>query len=237
MLLANTADAAEYKVIEVLRGGSIAGQVSFKGPLPANAIEKVKITKNPEICGTGEAELVWVDVKDGNLRGVFVFLDRIKAGKKWPQLKGKPVIDQKDCRFSPPTQIIQPGPVIVRNSDADVLHNVNAREIIGVGKKRIVHRTLFNIGQPKVGELDLQMKPRRAPYIALNCETHAAMFAFILAPKNPYAVIVDAEGRYQIGDIPPGEYSVKAWHPKLGIRRSKITVKKGEKAALDFIFG
>ena len=60
---------AKYAEIAVENGGSVTGKVSFEGALPASAIENILITKNPEICGDGEREVVWIDVKDGALRG------------------------------------------------------------------------------------------------------------------------------------------------------------------------
>jgi hypothetical protein len=64
--------ASKYTEVEVANGGSITGKVTFDGPLPDDAIERILITKNPDVCGTGEREVVWVDVKDGALRGTFV---------------------------------------------------------------------------------------------------------------------------------------------------------------------
>ncbi|MHA1108729.1 MAG: hypothetical protein ACTSQV_06400, partial [Alphaproteobacteria bacterium] len=102
--------ARKYKAGSVANGGSVSGKVSFKGALPDDAIENILITKNPEVCGKGEREVIWIDVKDGALRGAFVFLDRIKSGKKWGKPKGgKYLINQKGCRFVPWAQVVRPG--------------------------------------------------------------------------------------------------------------------------------
>jgi hypothetical protein len=130
--IANAAKA-KYAEIAVENGGSVTGKVSFEGALPASAVENILITKNPEVCGDGEREVVWIDVKDGALRGTFVFLKKIKEGKAWTEPEGgQYLIDQKDCRFQPWAQVVKPGPVIIRNSDKGVLHNINTREMIGV---------------------------------------------------------------------------------------------------------
>ena len=216
---------AKYKEIDVAGGGSIKGKVTFEGALPEGAVEKILITKNPEVCGTGEREVVWIDVKDGALRGTFVFIDKIKEGKKW----GKPefgtyLVDQKGCRFNPWAQVVRPGPIIIRNSDKGVLHNINAREMIGVEKGRVVKKGIFNFGQPEPGEINDKLKPRRSHYIGINCEAHNFMFGFIMAPVHPYAVVVGDDGSFTIENIPPGKYKVKAWHPTLGVMKMKLTV-------------
>jgi hypothetical protein len=227
----------KYKEIDVTDGGVISGKISFEGALPDDAKEGILITKNPEVCGTGEREIVWVDVKDGALRGAFVFLDKIKAGKKWPAPEGgNYLITQKGCRFLPWAQVIKPGPVTVRNSDKGVLHNINTREMIGVEKGRVVKRTMFNFGQPDPGDIEQSIKPRRSSYIGINCEAHNFMFGFMMAPKHPYAVVVNDDGSYSIGDVPPGKYKLKAWHPRLGIKKTKIKVDAGGKVEANFSF-
>ena len=79
---AEAAKQKKYKEIDVADGGSVKGKVSFEGAVPADAVEKILITKNADVCGKGEREVVWVDVKDGALRGTFVFLEKVKEGKK-----------------------------------------------------------------------------------------------------------------------------------------------------------
>lgn len=229
--------AAAYKVAEVKNGGTISGKLTFTGALPKDAIEQIAITKNPDVCGTGNREVVWVDVKDGALRGAFVFIDKIKAGKAWPKPKGgKYLITQKGCRFRPWAQVIKPGPITIRNSDQGVLHNINSRELIGVEKGRSVKRTMFNFGQPKVGDIMEKLKPRRSPYIAINCEAHNFMFGFMLAPKHPYATVVGEDGSFAIKGVPPGKYTLKAWHPRFGVKKAKITVSAGGAVKQDFSF-
>ncbi len=229
--------AKKYKEIEVTDGGSVSGKVTFEGALPEDAIENILITKNPDVCGTGEREIVWVDVKDGALRGAFVFIDKIKEGKAWSVPKGGDyLIVQKGCRFTPWAQVVRRGPVTIRNSDEGVLHNINTREMIGVEKGRVVKRTMFNFGQPDPGDIQQDIKPRRSPFISINCEAHNFMFGFIMAPLHPYAVVVGEDGSYSLDGVPPGKYTLKAWHPRFGIKKTKITIEAGGSVAADFAF-
>jgi hypothetical protein len=235
------AQAADYKEGSVANGGAVTGKVTFSGALPADAVEKITITKNPEVCDvdkTGAREVVWVDVKDGALRGAFVFIDQIEAGKKWPAPKaGKFVINQEGCRFRPWAQVVKPGPLTIKHSDpATVLHNINARELIGVEKGRVVRSTIFNFAQPDPGEIVKDLAVKRSQFVSLNCEAHNFMFGFMLAPPHPYAVVVGDDGSYSIDDVPPGEYVLKAWHPKFGLKEAKVNVPAGGKAQASFAF-
>ncbi len=238
MVYPNIAFTATYTETDVTDAGAIKGKVTFEGALPADAVEKIAITKNPDVCGEGYREVVWIDVKDSALRGAFVFLDKVTEGKKWQTPdSGNFMVLQKGCRFHPWAQVIKPGPIIIRHSDGEgVLHNINTREIIGVEKGKNMKRTLFNFGQPEPGDILKNLKPRRSPYIAINCEAHNFMFGFMMAPKHPYAVVVADDGSYTIDNVPPGEYTLKSWHPRLGIQKTKITVQAKGVVESNFVF-
>ena len=231
------ASFAAYSEVEVANPGSVQGRITFDGALPETAVESIAITKNPEVCGDGYREVVWIDVDDGALRGTFVFIDQVAEGKAWgAPPDGHYMINQKGCRFRPWAQVIQRGPIVIRNSDEDVLHNINTREMIGVERGRVVKRTIFNFGQPDPGDINKDIKPRRSPFISINCEAHNFMFGFMLAPVHPYAIVVNDDGSYEIDGIPPGSYTLKAWHPTLGVQESAIEVPESGSVEANFQF-
>lgn len=229
---------ADYKEVAVTNGGSIKGKVAFKGALPRQGLAETMILKDREVCGRGFRKVFFVDVKDGALRETFVFIDKIKEGKKWLEPEGGGyLIDQKGCYFRPWAQVLKYGsPITIRNSDPGVLHNVNARELIGVETGQIAVRTLFNFGQPDPGDIEQRVKPRRSPFILVNCENHNFMFAFLMASKHPYAVVVREDGSFSLDDVPPGNYLLKAWHPRLGMKRTRLTVPAGGEVEANFVF-
>ena len=47
---------------------------------------------------------------------------------------------------------------------------------------------------------------RRAGVVRVFCNIHPAMSAIIVVLETPYFGVTDHEGRYQIGDVPPGLY-------------------------------
>jgi hypothetical protein len=62
------------------------------------------------------------------------------------------------------------------------------------------------------------------------------MFGFMMAPKHPYAVVVRDDGSYSINDVPPGDYTVKAWHPRLGIQKTNLSVPAKGAVEANFSF-
>lgn len=229
---------ADYRSVTVQGGGAITGKTIFRKPLPDHAVERFPVSGKWPGCGTGIREVVNVDVKDGALRGCFVLIDDIHEGKPWPKTPASALLNQKGCRFLPPLQIVRNGtPVSVRNSDPDVLHNVNVKENIELSSGRTVSKMLFNLAQPVPGDLKKVLKASESPFLTVGCEIHNWMVAYMLAPEHPYAAIVDKDGKFRIDDVPPGTYSLTAWHPMLGKRKATVTVTAAGLANVEFDFG
>lgn len=229
---------ADYREVRVKGGGTITGNVTFHGELPGDSKERFQIPGKSPGCGTGFRKVVRIDVKNGGLRGSFVMIEGISASKKWPKLASPLVLAQKDCRFLPPTQMVRKGTkILVRNSDSGVLHNVNLREIKEFSSGRVVRRMLFNIAQPDIGDVLKKVKPRKSPFLVVGCDVHAFMSAHILAPEHPYAAVVRDDGSFVLDDVPPGQHTLLAWHPKLGKKRISVTVPANGKVDAVFKFG
>jgi hypothetical protein len=72
--------------------------------------------------------------------------------------------------------------------------------------------------------------------IPVKCNIHPWMRAYIAVFKHPYFAVSDKDGKFEIKNLPPGTYTIKAWHEKLGTQTQKITVAGGEAKSLDFAF-
>lgn len=222
--------AAAYEVVDVAGAGAISGKVTFAGTPPPPA--RHLITKDQRVCGKGKIEIREVDAKGGALRGVVVYLDKVKKGKPFLKEAAHPVVDQKKCVFEPYLLVGRnKAKLTVLNSDP-VLHNIHAYELIGS-----VRRTMFNIAQPKSKpKVRKKLRVKRTGHVRFECDAHNWMLGFMFVAKNPYYAIVDKNGSFRISGVPPGSYTLKAWHPVLGVQKKKITVKAGGKVSAAFEF-
>ncbi len=222
---------SDYEVVTVADGATLMGQAVFHGAVPA--VRRLLVTKDEEVCGFGYQERQEVVVADdGGLAGAVVFIEGVTAGKAWPNTEVRHVVDQRDCVFKP-NLLVMPRWVDmdIVNSDP-VLHNIHAWELIGDRG-----RTLFNLGQPPEKEVITQaLRPRRGNQIRLECDAHDFMQGWIFAADTPYTVATREDGTFEIGDIPPGEYTLKVWHPFLGMREQSVTLGAGQAAEVEFDF-
>ena len=62
------------------------------------------------------------------------------------------------------------------------------------------------------------------------------MFGFMMAPVHPYAVVVGDDGSFTLDNVPAGDYTVKAWHPRFGVKKAKVTVPAGGAAEANFTY-
>lgn len=227
-LLAFTMGAHAYEGSAVSGAGQITGKVAFKGDAPAP--KKLPITKDNAVCGTGAREIVEVAVAGGNLEGAVVYVAKIGKGKAWGALD-KPVLDQQGCRFAPSVLVTKKdAELTIRNSDT-VLHNIHTYEIIGS-----VRRTMFNVGQPDKGDMKQPLKLRRSNVVKIECDAHDFMHAWAFAADNPYVAVTAKDGSFAIPDLPAGDYELKAWHPVLGEKSTKVAVTAGAPSAASFEF-
>ncbi len=219
---------AGYKVIDVSNGGSISGKVNFTGKDAAPIVYKV--AKDKATCGTEDRVIDYVDVKDGALRNVVVYLDKVKAGKKFDKIEAK--IDQKGCAFMPFMSVMTNDTLFEATNSDPVLHNIHTYEIMGRAKK-----TVMNVSQPKQGATTKKkVKLKRGAGMKLECDAHDFMHGFVFVAKNPYYAVVAEDGTYTISGIPAGKYKVKAWHGTLGEKKGKAEVTAGGTTTVDFTF-
>ncbi len=219
---------AGYKVVDVTDGGSISGKINFTGKDAAP--QTYKVAKDTDTCGTANRVIDYVDVKDGALKNVVVYLDKVKSGKKFEKIEAK--IDQKGCEFLPFMSVMTNDSIFEATNSDPVLHNIHTYEIMGRAKK-----TVMNVSQPKQGATTKKkVKLKRGAGMKLECDAHDFMHGFVFVAKNPYYAVVADDGTYTINDIPAGKYKVKAWHGTLGEKKGKATVTAGGAATVDFTF-
>jgi len=221
--------AARYTTRAVDDGGTLEGAVTFTGPVPAQST--ALIGKDNAVCGEGEIIPNPVALGDGGaLENVVVFLEEVKAGKAWPEREY--VLDQHKCSFEPYLQVVPNGvELTIRNSDS-VLHNVHPFEIIGNAR-----RTLFNLAQPKLDQVNRKtIKTRRGNVVELACDAHSWMAGWLYVLEHPYFDVAGASGTFSIDNIPPGKYTLVAWHPVLGRSEQAVEVGAGEITEANFQF-
>jgi hypothetical protein len=203
ILAVEAAAQSSYQVVPLTHTGTIAGTVTWSGPLPR--IPTFSIDKDPEICDpeshrTRDLERLVVSPRN-SVANTVVFLKDISRGKAMDIPEPRRFLDQKQCRYEPHILLVpEKGPLQLKSSDA-VLHTVH-----------MDGAATYNLPFPFINQVVSRTMPS-AGLANVRCNGgHAWMNAEILVVPHPYYAVTDESGRFELTGVPPGEYEIVAWH-------------------------
>ena len=208
------ASALAYEATTVADGGSISGKVLYDGDVP---MRKIIPTKDKSVCGEIREEPGIVVGADKAVLDAVVYLKDVKKGKAWQKPAKPPEIVNKDCVFVPHVQALPVGSLVIVNSDP-VMHNTHGF----LGKA-----TVFNVALP-MKDQRIERKLTKPGLMRVECDAHGWMLAWVYAAENPYYAVTAKDGAFQITDVPPGSYTLVAWHELTGETEVPVTVKPKE---------
>lgn len=225
LALGVSAAGTAYEIITVSNGGTIQGVVKLAGAAPT--VPPIKTTKNQDYCGASIENPIYEVGKDGGLKNVEVFLKGIEKGKANPG--GTVTLLNTHCMFSPRVQGSSVGQQIKIASDDPILHNTHPQN-------NDTNATIYNIALPFKGFSVTKPLPSTPELIRVKCDVHEWMRAWIWEFDHPYYATTDADGHFEIKDVPPGTYTVVAWHEVMGQKDASATVAPGKPVTVDFSF-
>lgn len=132
-------------------------------------------------------------------------------------------VQQVDRRFSPDLVVIPAGSRVSFPNMDPIFHNIFS----------LSRAKAFDLGSYDKGESRDVMFPKPG-VVEVYCHLHPNMAATILVTPNRWYARSDSSGQYRIPDVPPGKYTVVAWHKSAGFFRKPIVVEAGRDAVADF---
>lgn len=191
-----------YTIRAVTNGGTISGTVMFTGPrVPVDPT--IHPTTNQSYCGRSLPRLAYL-IKDRKIQNVVVFIKNIGAGAPAPRTTS--VIDNYKCAFVPHIGVGFRGNQVTFKDSDPLFHNIHTY---------INGNTYYNIGLPFKGASVTKILTRPG-LIEITCDAHPWMHGWLYVFDNPYVALTNAQGQFVIRDVPPGTYTVEAWHSRLG---------------------
>ena len=240
-------------VVEVTNGTTIAGKVTFLGTLP-NAQKRFEVRNGPEVCGP-ERVLTKLDVHDGRVNGVVIALEGVEKGKPFAshhdtatgQGRGEfhyaggnglnLSVRLEQCSFGPFTDVVMADEAVQFFNHDSIKHTLHTYSL--KGRKAKIMRTVHTQSLRAQGQTEKVFpakKLRRAVAVGLTCDRHDFMENWLYVVKNPYYAVSDQSGNFEIGQVPPGDYNLVAWHPVLGMKEQHVTVTPDGRLPVDFDF-
>lgn len=214
-----------YHVVDVSSSGAIVGRVTLESPAPDDTTYTASDSA-AAFCGSSH-RVPLVFGRDNNVEDVVVWLSDARSGKRLP-IERRYELTNSDCTLEPRVQAaVEGGMLNVRNAD------------------RSPHRTIFLSGGDTVSSVREteagQVVPTGKPLlhrglIRVRSDRYPWSRAWIRVFDHPYFAVTNRDGIFTIDSVPPGDYTLKMWEPRLGVREKEVHVEARKDSKLDLSF-
>ncbi len=214
VLLSFSSSAFAYEAMEVKNGGIIEGTVEFTGAnVPKDQV--VNVIPKYDYCGKTLLAGRYL-IKDRKIKNVVVYIEEIKAGKPLPS---EPVtLTNLKCAFVPHVAVGFKGNTFIERNDDPIPHNIHTYSG-GI--------TMYNVNLGEGESITKALK--KTGRVEVECNSHHWMHGYIYVFDHPYAAVTNDDGEFFFKDVPPGTYTIVAWHEMLDkITEYKVKVESGK---------
>lgn len=132
-------------------------------------------------------------------------------------------MQQKNRQFSPDILVVPVGSTVAFPNQDPIFHNV------------------FSLSSPKSFDLGVYDKGdsrnvtfNKPGIVFVFCHLHPNMAGTIVVTPSRFYAQIDDSGHYTIPNVPPGHYTLVAWHKAAGFSRRPITIERGHDLTEDF---
>ena len=209
-------------------GGVITGRVTYTGT-PAKP-DPINMSKQAECVRLYSKPLMTEKVVTGpgnTLQNVVVYISAGESESEGSPVPATPVnFDQQNCRYTTHVLAFRAGQdVNISNSDP-FSHNIHPLAKTNREWNRI---------QP-ASTPPFSYSYEHEEFIPVKCNIHSWMQAYFVVLKTSHFAVTGEDGQFKLPELPPGRYTVTAWHEIYGTRRQEISIAGGETATLNFVF-
>jgi plastocyanin len=215
--------------VDPATAGIVTATVKFEGTPPTPEIYSLSgDSKCVSENGAAQRANELIVIGDNQaLQNVFVYVKEGLGAFGFPIPAEPVVLDQDKCRYTPRVLGVRVGQALqIRNSDP-LLHNVRSNGVINQS---------FNKSTPIEGMSFNHTFATKEVMVPFKCDVHGWMSAYVGVLDHPYFGTSGPDGRVVLGNLPPGTYTIEAWHEQLGTRTQQITIAARESKDVSFAF-
>ena len=154
------------------------------------------------------------------VRNVVVFLKDAPVRTIAPTHAG---IRQRNETFLPRVVAVPVGSEVEFPNDDPFYHNV-----FSLSRSKAFNLGRYPKGQTRVVRFD---KPG---IVKVFCDIHSHMAASVIVFDHGWFTVPDADGSFEIDNLPAGNQQITAWHERLGDTTMRVRVEPGRGASVEF---
>jgi hypothetical protein len=160
------------------------------------------------------------------LTNVVIFIDSVPDVPGWPAPPPPPASDlairQLHEAFVPHVLPVLVGATVAFPNEDPFFHNV-----FSLSRARTFDLGRYATGSSKSVRFDTP------GIVQVFCHIHSDMRATVYVLRNPFFAVPDSSGRYALPPLPPGEYTLVAWHERIRPIARRVQVRAGATTTVD----
>jgi plastocyanin len=214
--------------VDPATSGSVTGTVTLDGPPPAS--KPIDMSASPACVQANPAPVtppIVVTGARGGLANVVVYVKDGLASYRYDAPTETAVLQQRNCMYAPHVVALMTGqPFEVQNNDP-TMHNVHPMP---------KHNRQWSTSQP-AGSAALKETFTRPEFaMSVLCNVHPWMRSTVFVFDHPYFAVTSDTGTFELKNLPPGTYTIEAWHESYAAEDQTVTVGPKETKAVAFTF-
>lgn len=162
----------------------------------------------------------------GDLQNVVVFVSDGLGDRTFDPPSQPAEMKQKGCLYEPHVLALQANQPVEVTNDDPTTHNIHPLP---------ANNREWNKAEIPGSKIE-ESFPRPEIAIPVKCNVHPWMKGYVAVFKHPFFAVTGKDGSFALNNLPPGTYTIQAWHEKLGTATQKITVGANESRNIDFVF-
>lgn len=206
-------------------GGTISGKVTYEGT-PAK-MKPIDMSKEPSCAKMYPTPPMAESVVTGagnSLENVVVYISAGAPDEAVPTTAA--VFTQKGCRYIPHVLAFQVNQELKIQNEDQTSHNIHPLPKIN---------REWNKSQPP-GTPPISEKYDKAEIFPVKCNVHPWMHGNFAVLKNSHYAVTGDGGGFSLVNLPPGKYTVTAWHESYGDQTQDVTINGSETKTISFVF-
>ena len=207
-------------VVAVLRGAQTTAQQQLASVRGRVVIDIPTLAKRPSSAYPARTVTSATLAPQSEALNVVIYLRDAPNRAVRPTRVG---IHQRNETFVPRVVAVPVGSEVEFPNDDAFYHNV-----FSLSRPRT-----FNLGRYPRGETRA-VRFERPGIVKVFCDIHSHMSAAVVVFAHPWFAIPDADGRFDIPDVPAGDQRLTAWHERLGDTTIPIRVEPGRGTSVEF---
>jgi plastocyanin len=206
--------------VDAATAGSVMGKILFNGVLPRmRTIDMIDVPNCAKMHATPVSTGNILLGDNGALQNVVVYLQGDFSAYSFPQTEMPVKVNQEGCIYDPHVVAVMTGdPLEVTNVDS-VTHNINAMSRLRQGW----NETQLPGGTPIVRRFAREEIP-----MPVKCNMHPWMRFYVAVLNHPYFQVTGKDGQFALRNVPPGEYTLMAWHELYGTKKQTIVIQPNQ---------